>query len=463
MLGGVGLLYSALRATLRLGLRAFFHEIEVHGLENVPTEGPCVVAANHQNSMMDPALLVAASPRPLSFIAKAPLFRVPILGWILRGTGCIPAHRSQDPGYAKEKNEALYEAAARALASPSALAVFPEGKSHSGPELAELRHGASRIALEAETRRGGVRILPAGLHFEESRGFRGRSLLQFGPALPLEGWKERFAADPRAATAALTEELRKGLSDMILAAESHEILRLAELVREMDVLRRGEPADLKGEFDRRKFILDSYRELRGTAPSELAALVLDLTRYRRTLGLLGLRDEDVSRDYRPGRILAHALGRTLLLALGLPVVAGGIVLHFPPYFLSWCAGRLLARAPDQRAGAAFMTALLLFPAAWAGLGYAGWRLAGPAGAAAAVGGAAAAGALALRWMDAWHRLLGEAWALWTAVARPAARASLRRIRARALARVERLAAATGGAPPPPGTATPGRTGPGASG
>lgn len=438
----MGLLYRTVRGILRLGLRAYFREIEVHGLENLPREGPCVVAANHHNSMMDPFLIVAASPRPLSFIAKAPLFRWPVLGPILRAMGCIPAHRKQDSGYDKEKNKGIYEAAARALGEGRALAVFPEGRSHSEPELAEFRHGASRIALEAEAAHGNARIQLVGIHFEWSRGFRGRALLQFGPALGLADRREAFARDGREATAALTNDLREKLSGMILAAEEHEILGLAELVRHMDVLHRGAPADLKEEFDRRKFVLDRYRELRESAPREIAALRHDLSRYRKTLGLLGVRDEHVAADYRFGRVLVQALGRTAVLALGLPFVAAGVILNFPPYLLSWLGARILTRAPDQRASTGFLLALLLFPLAWAGAAWAGWRLGGSPGLFAALAAAPLTGLAALRWMDAWHHTLVEAWALWTAVALPGARASLRRIRERALRRLERLARAT---------------------
>jgi hypothetical protein len=226
---------------------------------------------------------------------------------------------------------------------------------------------------------------------------------------------------------------------MILSAESHEILKLAELVRKMDVLERGEPADLKGEFDRRKFILDSYRELREKSPQEVEALRNDLARYRQTLDLLGVRDDQVAADYRFGRVLAHALGKTVALALGLPFVAAALVCNFPPYLVCDLLAKALSRTVDQRAGAAFMLALLLFPAAWAAVAFAGWRLGGPAGAAVAVAAATLTGLLALRWMDAWHRLMVEAWGLWRAIALPAARATLRRMRARALARVERLA------------------------
>ena len=106
----MGLFYGVARGVIRLGLRAFFREIEVRGGEHLPADGPCIVAANHPNSMMDPFLLFAALERPMCFIAKAPLFKAPVVGWFLRRLRCIPAYRSQDPGYAKEKNEQLYRA-----------------------------------------------------------------------------------------------------------------------------------------------------------------------------------------------------------------------------------------------------------------------------------------------------------------------------------------------------------------
>jgi hypothetical protein len=55
------------------------------------------------------------------------------------------------------------------------------------------------------------------------------------------------------------------------------------------------------------------------------------------------------------------------------------------------------------------------------------------------------GAVSLQAMDRWHRALGETWGLWQAIARPSARALLRRMRTRALARADRLLALVSGA------------------
>ncbi|HEX7901235.1 MAG TPA: 1-acyl-sn-glycerol-3-phosphate acyltransferase, partial [Planctomycetota bacterium] len=320
------MVYAFVRGLLRWGLRAFFREIEVRGAENLPLDGPCVVAANHHNSMLDPFLLLAALDRPLCFIAKAPLFRMPVLGWFLRRLRCIPAHRKQDAGYAKELNEGIYAAAAETLAAGPALAVFPEGKSHSEPQLAEFRHGASKIALEA-----GARVQLVGIHFEETRGFRGKVLIQLGPPIAAAEYRARYAADPREAVAALTADLQARLSEMILTAETQEVLRQADLLARMRATEEvGRAHRTEEAFDRKKLILDRYRVLRERAPREVDALRDGLDRYEALLRRLGAREEDVAADYRPGKVLRDAAANTLLLLLGLPFLAVGLAANFVP-------------------------------------------------------------------------------------------------------------------------------------
>ena len=435
----MGLVYSFSRGLIRLGLRAFFREIEVRGAENLPREGPCIVAANHHNSMLDPFLLLAAIDRPMCFIAKAPLFRMPVLGWFLRRLRCIPAHRSQDAGYAKEKNEELYRTASDTLQAGPALAIFPEGKSHSEPQLAEFRHGASKIALEAETLRGGVRLQLVGLHFEKTRGFRGKVLVQLGPPVAASEYRERFTADPRAAVAALTSDLQARLAEMILTAETREVLRLADLLARMRALQEiGRPHETGEAFDRKKLILERYRLARERAPEEVEAIRTDLSRYEALLQRLGIREEQVGTDYRPGRVLRFAGVHTLALVLGLPFVALGIATNGVPYLLSTLVGRLAGTLPDRRASAGFLSGLVAFPAFWAALSWAAWRHSGPATALAVAAFCPLAGLLALQGMDRWHRVFVQTWGLWNAVSRPTARALLRRMRGRILARADRL-------------------------
>ena len=56
---------------------------------NIPRSGPLIVAANHA-SILDPPILAYAVARPIAFLAKYSLYRFPLLGWLLKITGCEP-------------------------------------------------------------------------------------------------------------------------------------------------------------------------------------------------------------------------------------------------------------------------------------------------------------------------------------------------------------------------------------
>ena len=75
---------------VKLALRIYFRRIEVTGLEHVPLETPVIFVLNHPNALVDPAFLLCLAPRPVSFLAKAPLFKIPLLGFLVRGSIRFP-------------------------------------------------------------------------------------------------------------------------------------------------------------------------------------------------------------------------------------------------------------------------------------------------------------------------------------------------------------------------------------
>ncbi len=103
------------------GLMTAIWGIKVTGLENVPLEGPLIIACNHV-SLIDPPLMsvtVASRRRPFG-IGKKELFEKPLLGWWLRNTGNIRLDRSGDATSAMR-------AALDLLGKGGCLAIFPEG------------------------------------------------------------------------------------------------------------------------------------------------------------------------------------------------------------------------------------------------------------------------------------------------------------------------------------------------
>src|SRR4029453_19645342 len=91
-------------AVVKFSLRIYFRHIEVVGLEHVPLKSPVIFVLNHPNALVDPAFLLSLAPRRVSFLAKAPLFRMPVIGFLVRAMECLPVYRRADEGEDVSKN-----------------------------------------------------------------------------------------------------------------------------------------------------------------------------------------------------------------------------------------------------------------------------------------------------------------------------------------------------------------------
>ncbi|HWW74686.1 MAG TPA: 1-acyl-sn-glycerol-3-phosphate acyltransferase, partial [Pyrinomonadaceae bacterium] len=144
------MLRRAIKVVLLFALRVFFRRIEVVGRRRVPREGACLFVLNHPNGLIDPVFLLCFAPRRVSFLAKSPLFRMPVIGLFVRALDSIPVYRKQDEGEgAASRNRETFERSAALLRRGGTIAICPEGASHSEPYLLPLKSGAARIALGA--------------------------------------------------------------------------------------------------------------------------------------------------------------------------------------------------------------------------------------------------------------------------------------------------------------------------
>jgi len=142
----------------------FLHVVgryRIQHLERIPAQGAFVLSANHYSNF-DPlvtAYAVWRAGRVPRFLAKASLFRVPVLGAALRATGQIPVQRAGAPRTADSPTSAASLAAVERLTDDGlAVIVYPEGTLTREPDLWPMRGktGAVRIALEQD-----VPLIPA--------------------------------------------------------------------------------------------------------------------------------------------------------------------------------------------------------------------------------------------------------------------------------------------------------------
>jgi len=119
----------------------------VEGATQVPAQGGALIVSNH-NSHLDPPAIGCALARSVYFMAKAELFRVPILGPMVRRLHAFPVHRDRADLAALRQAHSLLQAG-------ELLVVFPEGTRSPDGVLGEPEPGAALIALRA-----GVPVVP---------------------------------------------------------------------------------------------------------------------------------------------------------------------------------------------------------------------------------------------------------------------------------------------------------------
>jgi 1-acyl-sn-glycerol-3-phosphate acyltransferase len=169
----------------------------VQGEENVPAIGPVLMVSNHI-SYLDPVSIGDASPRRVVFMAKAELFKNPVLGFLLRGVDSFPVRRG-------EADRGAFKTTLTMLEEGRVVCIFPEGTRSLDGTLKEAEPGAALFAMKV-----GCPIVPVfvtGTDKMLGRGgrfHRARVTVAFGPPFTLprgtdrtEGGRQMMAAIAR--------------------------------------------------------------------------------------------------------------------------------------------------------------------------------------------------------------------------------------------------------------------------
>ena len=345
-----------------------YYALRIDG--TVPRSGPVLLVANHPNSLLDPVLVAAAAGRPLRFLAKAPLFTHPVVGWLVRGAGCIPVHRRQDDPSRMGDNAVSLAAAEAELARGAAVALFPEGVSHSEPHLAPLKTGAARLALGAARSLGQpVPIIPVGLVLRERERFRSEALVVVGHPV---GWADLLdarapEAEPVRALTARMEEALRGVTVNLDRWEDRPLVLGAHAIYAAQAGddRGGQSAGT--EVSQAALAAHMLATARERADPELPVLARDVRRHLRLLETIGLSPADLERDTSIRTALRWSVARLSLGRGVLSVIAAaGTALLYVPYRLTLPLARLSGPEPDVLATTKVLVGMALL-AVWSAL------------------------------------------------------------------------------------------------
>jgi len=207
------MIYSVLRWINGVALHWFYGDIRISGKERIPTGVPLLIAANHQNALVDSLIVGWVMPRRIAMTAKATLTENPLIALLFKIVGVVPLRRVSDEARKangaspdRSRNAEAFREILNLLEHRRAVLIFPEGKSHNEVGLEPLKTGLARLALQARDERSikGVTILPLGLIFED-KGVPGTAIgARVGEPIEMDSW-------PSTDHVGLTEEIARRL------------------------------------------------------------------------------------------------------------------------------------------------------------------------------------------------------------------------------------------------------------
>ncbi|KAH7915532.1 hypothetical protein BJ138DRAFT_1054610 [Hygrophoropsis aurantiaca] len=387
------LVYRFLRKVSDWTMSGFYSEVLVTGQENVPSDGPLIIAATHHNEIIDIAALSVTIPhrRRLCYWAKSSLFKNPVSGGLLTSAGSIPVHRNPNsstngngtpnsaPGYSQA---ALFRETSATLANGEVVGVFPEGTSYTEPRIVQVKDGAAWAAVEYAktvkfngttedrgTTRKDLLIVPAAVVYTDKSQYQSRVCVSYGKPIEITPYAARLVPDDedntRIIVKEITAEIEVRLRQLTINAPDWDALNSARVAR--DLLERDGPCKELAGFVQLSQSLVSAFAVPEKAPSSLSATTKSLTSYLALLHFSGISHATLNSLYPlsvfkfpktlPARTTAFyvflsQLCGTLFHPRALAFLPAFLI-HIPAYACGWLGARLLSPLNEEESKAQF--------------------------------------------------------------------------------------------------------------
>lgn len=182
------MLYSLLKYVFLGPILRLVYRPKQIGLENIPGEGPVILACNHV-SFVDSLFMPLLVKRPVVFLGKADYFDSWRTRWFVKAAGVIPVRREGG-----SKSEAAIRTGIQALGEGRIVGIYPEGTRSPDGRLYRGKTGVARMALEARVPvvpvavEGTREIMPIDAKIPR---FRGKATVRYGKPLRFERYYDR--------------------------------------------------------------------------------------------------------------------------------------------------------------------------------------------------------------------------------------------------------------------------------
>jgi 1-acyl-sn-glycerol-3-phosphate acyltransferase len=174
------MIYYIVRGYCNLIMYFFTKKISVLGLENLPLQGPVLLASNHPNSFLDAILLNTVIDRPLWSLARGDAFKKSWAHKVLTSMYMMPVYRGSEGRAYLLKNDATFEACQKLFKDQGQVLIFSEGICENQTSLLPLKKGTARLAQQVWQSGQDLQIVPVGLSYDSYSMFGKNIRVEFG-------------------------------------------------------------------------------------------------------------------------------------------------------------------------------------------------------------------------------------------------------------------------------------------
>ena len=326
--------YKFLYVHVCLFHRLFYRRFKVIGNEKIPSNTPVIFAPNHQNALMDALAVLFAARRPVSFMARADIFKKPFVAKLLNFLKILPIYRIRD-GFAElGRNQKVFDTTVEVLKSNIPLCILPEGNHEGCKRLRPLKKGIFRIAFQAEESAGynlNLHIVPVGIDYSDYYHPGADLVVVFGTPIRIADYFEMYRENEQKAINTLVSVLSESMRSLIIHIPEQNY-ELTNTISEMYEPNVWDTCNTNrhpyNKLTIRQYIVHKITEVFNAHPEKAAEIGEVIARYKLKLEALGLNDCHLV--HKNPRFMWLFI-ETVLTVLLLPLYLYGALLNFIPY------------------------------------------------------------------------------------------------------------------------------------
>ena len=216
---------------VKLAIKLFYRRIEIHGYDDYPSDGPVLLAPNHQNAFMDALIPAVFAPRPIHFLVRADVFKSRFARAFFNSLNMMPVYRQRDGMSNLAKNEEVFEDCFKILRSNGTLLIFPEAGHLGVRRLRPLSKGFTRIVFGALEEHEGldIQIVPLGLNYSNYTDSQSRLIINFGKPIAVRNYTKLYGENPARAMSQLRSEVQERLEAEIIHIPDEDAARAFDI------------------------------------------------------------------------------------------------------------------------------------------------------------------------------------------------------------------------------------------